>query len=88
VDLTNNAFATAAARQQEFLRQLNTLGSRTVETADVRTQEGAAIVLGLAANAQDPALIEARLQTKLQRQLVEGVANTLNRIGLPVLIPA
>jgi hypothetical protein len=88
VDLTNNAFATAAARQQEFLRQLNTLGSRTVETADVRTQEGAAIVLGLAANAQDPNLIEARIQTKLQRQLVEGVAATFNRIGLPVLIPA
>jgi len=87
VDQTNNAFAAAANKQREFLRQLNTLGSRTVETADVRTQEGAALVLGLAANAQDPALIEARLQTKLQRQLVENIGQTLNRIGLPVLIP-
>lgn len=60
-------------RQQNRVRELNTLGSRTVQTADVRTQEGAALVLNLAANAQDPALIEARLQSKYLRQINENI---------------
>lgn len=69
----------AKAQQAEYERQvkriteLNTLGSRTVETADVRTQEGAALVLNLAANAQGPALIEARLQSKYLRQINENI---------------
>lgn len=75
------------ARQQERLRQLNTLGEGVVNTADVRTQEGAAIVLGLAANAQDPRLIEARLTNKLMRQQLNALVGNLTRIGLEVSLP-
>lgn len=73
-------------RQQARLRELNTLGSGVIEGNDIRTAEGAALFLQLAANRQDPALIEARLQTRRLteirqevRALVEGLA------GLPVL---
>ncbi len=74
------------ARQSERLRELNTLGSRTVQTNDVRTQEGAALVLGLAANAQDPRLIEARIQTKLQRQFVASILSLNGRLAGPSTI--
>jgi phage-related protein len=77
-------------RQQERLRQLNTLGSSTVNTADVRTAEGAALVLNLAGSAQDPALIEARLQTKALQsisQVAAQVAATyFSQFNLPVAI--
>jgi phage-related protein len=73
-------------RQQKRLGELNTVGSQTVNTADVRTQEGAALVLGLAANAQDPRLIEARLTNKLLRQQANALLNNLNRIGVPSVI--
>lgn len=81
IQQAQQAFQQELARQQqaEYERQvkriteLNTLGSRTVNTADVRTQEGAALVLNLAANAQDPALIEARLQSKYLRQINENI---------------
>jgi hypothetical protein len=73
-------------RQVERLRELNTLGSGVIEGNDIRTAEGAALFLQLAANRQDPALIEARLQTRRLteirqevRALVEGLT------GLPVL---
>jgi hypothetical protein len=73
-------------RQAERLRELNTLGSGVIEGNDIRTAEGAALFLQLAANRQDPALIEARLQTRRLteirqevRALVEGLT------GLPVL---
>jgi hypothetical protein len=75
------------ARQQERLRQLNTLGSQSVKTSDVRTAEGAALVLDLAASAQDPALIEARLQTKLLQRIAQGTANAAaNYFNTPVAI--
>jgi hypothetical protein len=73
-------------RQAERIRELNTLGSGVIEGNDIRTAEGAALFLQLAANRQDPALIEARLQTRRLteirqevRALVEGLT------GLPVL---
>lgn len=75
----------AKAQQAEYERQvqritdLNTLGSRTVQTADVRTQEGAALVLNLAANAQDPALIESRLQSKYLKQINENIQTQARR---------
>lgn len=75
----------AKAQQAEYERQvkritdLNTLGSNTVQTADVRTQEGAALVLNLAANAQDPALIEARLQSKYLRQINDNIQTQSRR---------
>jgi hypothetical protein len=75
------------ARQQERVRQLNTLGSATVKTTDVRTAEGAALVLDLAASAQDPELIEARIQTKLLNQIALGLAGAAsNYFNQPVAI--
>jgi trimeric autotransporter adhesin len=82
----NNALAAAANKQRKLLEDLNTLGSRTVNTADVRTAEGAALVLGLAANAQDPRLIEARLTNKRLREVAVGLTQNLNRIGIPAAI--
>lgn len=74
-------------RQVARITELNTLGSRTVQTADVRTQEGAALVLGLAANAQDPALIESRLQTKALNAIAISTAKTAaNYLGQTVAI--
>ena len=75
------------ARQQDRLRQLNTLGSGTVNTSDVRTAEGAALVLDLAANAQDPRLIQERLQTKLLERIAVGIAGAAaNYFNTPVSI--
>lgn len=82
----NQAFAAAADRQRKLVQDLNTLGSRTVNTADVRTAEGAALVLGLAANAQDPRLIEARQTNKTLKQIATGLTGNLNRIGIPAAI--
>ncbi|NBW13247.1 MAG: hypothetical protein EBR82_35080 [Caulobacteraceae bacterium] len=85
--------ARAQAEQAEYERQaariteLNTLGSRTVQTADIRTQEGQNLVLGLAANAQDPALIEARLQTKQLQLISQGILQAAaNYFNSPVAI--
>jgi hypothetical protein len=73
-------------RQSARLKELNTLGSQTVQTSDARTQEGAALILGLAANAQDPRLIEARLQTKILQKVAVNLVDNLNRIGIPAVI--
>jgi hypothetical protein len=73
-------------RQQKRLGELNTVGSQTVNTADVRTQEGAALVLGLAANAQDPRLIAARQANKILQTIATGLTQNLNRIGIPAVI--
>jgi hypothetical protein len=74
-------------RQVARITELNTLGSRTVQTADIRTQEGAALVLGLLANEQDPALIEARLQTKQLQLIAKGLAQAAsNYFNKPVAI--
>jgi hypothetical protein len=74
-------------RQQERIRQLNTLGERTIKTSDVRTAEGSALVLNLAASAQDPALIEARLQTKQLQLIAQGITQAAaNYFKQPVAI--
>jgi len=65
-----NAVAAELARQQEMQRPV----AGAVATADIRTAEGAALVLGLGAAAQDPNLIEAKLQTK---QLA-GISTAIN----------
>lgn len=75
------------ARQQERLAKLNTVGEQQVNTADIRTREGAALVLSLAANAQDPQLIEQRVQTKLLQQIAVGIAGAAaNYFRTPVAI--
>lgn len=74
-------------RQVARINELNTLGPQTVQTADIRTQEGAALVLGLLANEQDPALIEARLQTKQLQLIAKGLAQAAsNYFNKPVAI--
>ena len=75
------------ARQQERLARLNTVSREQASTADIRTQEGAALVLSLAANAQDPQMIEQRIQTKLLQQIAAGVAGAAaNYFNTPVAI--
>lgn len=68
-----NAAAAELARQQELTRPV----AGTVATADIRTAEGAALVLGLGAAAQDPALIEARLQTKQLQGIRQAITNAV-----------
>ena len=73
----NNVIA-EQARQAALSRPVQ----GTVATADVRTAEGAALVLGLAASAQDPQLIEQRLQTKqlglIRQAIVSATSGYLN----------
>ena len=81
------AAAAEAKRQEERLAKLNTLGAQTIATQDVRTVEGANLVLQLAANAQDPALIQQRLQTKLLERINSGIAQAAgNYFNQPVAI--
>lgn len=73
-------------RQQQRLAELNTLGAGVIQGNDIRTSEGAALFLQLAAQQQDPMLIEARLQTRRLTELrnaAVGIAQTLT--GLPVI---
>jgi len=69
-----NAVAAELARQQELNRPV----AGAVSTADIRTAEGAAIVLGLGAAAQDPGLIEAKLQTKQLTGIRNAITNAVN----------
>jgi chemotaxis protein histidine kinase CheA len=69
-----NAVATELARQQELSRPV----AGSVATADIRTAEGAALVLGLGAAAQDPNLIEARLQTKQLAGIRTAITNAVS----------
>jgi hypothetical protein len=86
-DEQRKAAEAEAKRQEERLRKLNTLGSQTIAGTDVRTQEGAALVLNLAANAQDPAAIQARLQTKLLERIASGIGQAAsNYFNQPVAI--
>ena len=73
-------------RQQKRLAELNTLGPRQVQTADVRTQEGQQIVLDLFNQQQDPALIQARLQTKTLQQIYQAVQQATANAPVPVRI--
>jgi prolyl oligopeptidase PreP (S9A serine peptidase family) len=76
-----------AKRQEERLRKLNTLGQQSISVADVRSVEGANLVLQTAAQAQDPALIQARLQTKLLEKMAIGIAQAAsNYFNQPVAI--
>lgn len=82
-----------ARRQQQFerdvqrIQELNTLGPRAIQGVDLRTQQGADLVLGLELNRQDPALIEQRIQTKLLQQIADGIIeNVVRNINAPVSI--
>lgn len=85
--------AITARRQQQFerdvqrIQELNTLGPRAIQGIDLRTQQGADLVLGLELNRQDPALIEQRLQTKLLQRIADGIIeNVVRNINAPVAI--
>jgi hypothetical protein len=69
-----NIAAAELARQQELNRPL----AGSIATADIRTAEGAALVLGLGATAQDPNLIEARLQTKQLTGIRNAITTAVN----------
>jgi DNA repair exonuclease SbcCD ATPase subunit len=68
-------------RQRTRIRELNTLGAGVIQGVDLRSNEGASLFQQLTANAQDPALIEARLQTRRLGELV-GLVERLT--SLPV----
>jgi len=81
------AAAAEAKRQEERLEKLNTLGSTTIKSQDVRTTEGASLVLQTIANGQDPALIQQRLQTKYLEAIALGIGQaSSNYFNSPVAI--
>jgi len=81
------ANAAAAAEQAAKLERLLTPTNQLANTADIRTQEGQNIVLGLAESAQDPRLIEARLQTKQLQLIAQGIGQAAsNYFNSPVAI--
>jgi hypothetical protein len=73
-------------RQVERIAALNTLGSRTVQTADVRTAEGQQIVFDLLNQEQDPQLIAVRQTNRLLGRIAASIDRDLNRLGQPALI--
>jgi hypothetical protein len=76
-----------AKRQEERLRKLNTLGDQSIKVADIRNTESANLVLQLGAAAQDPALIQQRLQTKLLEKIAVGIGQaSSNYFNQPVAI--
>jgi hypothetical protein len=81
------AAAAEAKRQEERLEKLNTLGATTIKSQDVRTTEGASLVLQTIANGQDPALIQQRLQTKYLEVIAAGIGQaSSNYFNSPVAI--
>jgi hypothetical protein len=81
------AAAAEATRQEERLRKLNTLGEQSIKATDIRTVEGATLVTDLAASAQDPAMIQQRLQTKLLEKIAIGIGQAAsNYFNQPVAI--
>jgi hypothetical protein len=81
------AAAEEAKRQEERLAKLNTLGATTIKGQDVRTTEGANLVLQTIANGQDPALIQQRLQTKYLEAIALGIGQaSSNYFNSPVAI--
>ncbi|MBM4021290.1 MAG: hypothetical protein FJ284_03450 [Planctomycetes bacterium] len=74
-------------RQEERIRALNTLGQQSINVQDVRTTEGANLVIQTATRGQDPAAIQARLQTKYLEQIAAGILQaSRNYFNAPVSI--
>ena len=81
------AAAAEAKRQEERLTKLNTLGQQSIAAQDVRTTEGANLVLQLSASGQDPSLIQQRLQTKYLEEMNTNLRQAaLNYFNSPVAI--
>jgi hypothetical protein len=73
-------------RQEKRLTELNTLGPRQVQTADVRTQEGQQLVLDLFNQQQDPQLIQLRSLNKIMTRIATSIDRDLTRLGQPATI--
>jgi hypothetical protein len=89
LDSANIAIAATARAGAELARraELARPVQGPVATADIRTAEGAKLVLGLGAQAQDPQLIEARLQTKQLQGIRTAITNaTANYMNTPAEI--
>jgi hypothetical protein len=86
----NAALAQSARVAEEQARRMEALTRPTnasVNVADIRTAEGQALVQDVAAQAQDPALIEARLQTRLLNAIATGITGaSANYFNQPVAI--
>jgi hypothetical protein len=86
----NAALAQSARVAEEQARRMEALTrptNATVNVADIRTAEGQALVQDVAAQAQDPALIEARLQTRLLNAIASGITGaSANYFNQPVAI--
>jgi hypothetical protein len=86
----NAALAQSARVAEEQARRMEALTrptNATVNVADIRTAEGQALVQDVAAQAQDPALIEARLQTRLLNAIASGITGAAsNYFNQPVAI--
>jgi hypothetical protein len=86
-DEQRKAAEAESKRQEERLKALNTLGQQSIASQDVRTTEGANLVLQLSASGQDPAAIQARLQTKLLEKIALGIGQAAsNYFNQPVAI--
>jgi hypothetical protein len=89
----NAALAQSARVAEEQARRMEALTRPTTASAnvaDIRTAEGQALVQDVAAQAQDPALIEARLQTRALQAISQAVlgasAQYLSENNAPVAI--
>jgi hypothetical protein len=88
----NNALAQSARVAEEQARRLELQRptNQAAQTADFRTAEGQALIQSIAEQAQDPRLIEARLQTRALQAISQAVigasARYLNENNAPVAI--
>lgn len=86
-DEQRKAAEAESKRQEERLKGLNTLGQQSIASQDVRTTEGANLVLQLSASGQDPGLIQQRLQTKYLEEMNTNLRQAaLNYFNSPVAI--
>ena len=81
------ANAAAAAEQAAKLERLLTPTNQLAQTADIRTAEGQQLLLDVANQGIDPALVEARLQTKQLNLIAQGIGQAAsNYFNSPVAI--
>jgi hypothetical protein len=81
------ANAAAAAEQAAKLERLLTPTNQLANTADIRTAEGQQLLLDVASQGIDPALVESRLQTKQLNLIAQGISQAAsNYFNSPVAI--
>lgn len=81
------ASAEAFAKQAQKVEQLLTPTDKLANTADVRTAEGQKLLLEVASTGVDPALAEARIQSKSLALIADGITKAAsNYFNSPVAI--